>query len=155
MGVGHEGNRITIALPEEVLAPIAETPEAFAKEMRLAAAIEWYREGRVSQGDGAEIAGLNRIDFRDALLRAKVSSGQAGGEESREEVSRTDEPRAVVERSHGADGEGSLPRTAGWGAALPLTTEEAEVHYQRLGRWKGPDASPQAQGETRRFWSES
>ena len=27
---------------------------------RLAAAIEWYREGRISQGQGAEIAGLNR-----------------------------------------------------------------------------------------------
>src|SRR5262245_46764869 len=76
MGVGPGENTITIKLALEALAPIAKTPEAFAKEMRLAAAIEWYREGRVSQGRGAEIAGLNGAEFLEALSRANRSASQ-------------------------------------------------------------------------------
>jgi hypothetical protein len=33
-----------------------------------------------------------------------------------------------------------------------FTSDEAEIHYQPLGRWKGPDASAEAQEESRRFW---
>ena len=40
--------------------------------MRLAAAIEWYRQGVISQGRGAEIAGIPRADFIDALAERKV-----------------------------------------------------------------------------------
>ena len=58
------------------------------REVRLAAAIEWYREGRVSQGKGAEIAGLSRIDFLDALYRAKVPACQVTVDELMEEVDR-------------------------------------------------------------------
>lgn len=91
MSVGHAETTITIGLPEELLASIAETPDAFAKELRLAAAIEWYREGRVSQGSGAEIAGLNRGDFVDALVRAKVPAGRDDTHEPSEEANRTAE----------------------------------------------------------------
>jgi HEAT repeat protein len=46
-------------------------------------------------------------------------------------------------------------RTQGAEAAFPLTPEAAEVHHQRLGRWKGREASPEAQSESARFWRES
>src|SRR4051812_834782 len=78
----------TIELPESLLTPFAGTPEAFAREVRLAAAIAWYREGRVSQGKGAAIAGLSRIDFLDALYRAKVTACQVTVDELMEEVDR-------------------------------------------------------------------
>ena len=67
MSTPNEVGTFTIELPESLLTPFAGTPEAFAREVRLAAAIEWYREGRVSQGMGAEIAGLSRVDFLEAL----------------------------------------------------------------------------------------
>ncbi len=35
---------------------LGETPEEFVREMHLAAAINWYARGEVSQGKGAEIA---------------------------------------------------------------------------------------------------
>lgn len=97
-----------IELPAEVLTTFAGTPEAFARELRLAAAIEWYREGRVSQGKGAEIAGLNRIDFLDALFRAKVPACQVTVDELMEEV----ESAVQAHREHltpDPAGEGGTP----------------------------------------------
>jgi predicted HTH domain antitoxin len=85
MSAEHGTNTFTIELPEDVLTKFAETPEAFANEVRLAAAIEWYREGRVSQGKGAEIARLSRADFLDALYRAEVPACQVTAEELTEE----------------------------------------------------------------------
>ena len=88
MSAPHGTNTFTIELPEDVLTKFAETPEAFAREVRLAAAIEWYREGRVSQGKGAAIAGVSRVDFLDALFRAKVPASQVTVDELMEEVDR-------------------------------------------------------------------
>src|SRR5258708_1304492 len=88
MSTPNQGDIFTIELPESVLTPFAETPEAFAREVRLAAAIEWYREGRVSQGKGAEIAGMNRWEFLQALSRAQVDVFQVTADELKEEVER-------------------------------------------------------------------
>ena len=63
MGVGPAGDVITIHLPAGLPGEIAPTAEAFEGEFRLAAAIEWYRQGRITQGRGAEVAGLSRADF--------------------------------------------------------------------------------------------
>ena len=88
MSAGPGSNTITIELPEGFPAEIAGTPEAFAGAFRLAAAIEWYREGKVSQGQGALFAGLSRPDFLDALARARVPAFQATVDELMEEVDR-------------------------------------------------------------------
>ena len=88
MSTAQGTNSFTIELPEDILNHFAQTPEVFAKEMRLAAAIEWYREGRISQGHGAEIAGLNRIEFLEELFRAKVPACQVTVDELMEEVDR-------------------------------------------------------------------
>ena len=88
MGVEQAANVITIDLSGGFPAGIAETPEAFAEALRLAAAIEWYREGRISQGTGAEVAGLSRAEFLEALARAKVSASQVGVDELMEQVDR-------------------------------------------------------------------
>jgi Uncharacterised protein family (UPF0175) len=53
MSTANGTSTLMIELPEDVLSLVAQTPGALAKEMRLAAAIEWYREGRISQGQGA------------------------------------------------------------------------------------------------------
>jgi len=36
---------ITIQVPDETLAALRKDPEEFAREMRIAAAVEWYAEG--------------------------------------------------------------------------------------------------------------
>jgi predicted HTH domain antitoxin len=44
--------------------------------MRLAAAVVWYAQGRVSQGRAAEIAGVSRAELLDALSESGVSACQ-------------------------------------------------------------------------------
>jgi predicted HTH domain antitoxin len=63
---------MTIDLPDKVLSELRSSPEAVEKDVRLAAAIEWYRRGLLSQGRAAELAGVPRADFIDELARRKV-----------------------------------------------------------------------------------
>jgi hypothetical protein len=74
---------ITITIPDELDLPFAGSDEEFARQLRLAAAIHWYDRGLISQGKGAELAGLDRAAFIDALGRANVSAIQTTVEELR------------------------------------------------------------------------
>lgn len=60
---------ITIKLDEDVLSALRRSPTEFANEMRLAAAIHWYKRGEISQEKAAQVAGLDRTDFLLALAR--------------------------------------------------------------------------------------
>ena len=73
-------------LPETVFSALRKAPDEFVQEMRIAAAVKWYELGEVSQGKAAEIAGLSRTDFIDALSRYKVSVLQYTSEELIEEL---------------------------------------------------------------------
>ncbi len=88
MSAAEATSTLTIELPQGVLEPLAPTPEVAAKELRLAAAIEFYREGRVFQCQGALIAGLSRAQFLDELFRAKVPACQVTVDELLEESDR-------------------------------------------------------------------
>lgn len=63
---------LTIELPEGVFATLRRTRQELSDEVRLAAAIDWYRRGLISQGRAAEIAGLARADFIDELAARQV-----------------------------------------------------------------------------------
>ncbi len=112
MSLGSAAHTVTIELPNGFLPEIAGTIEGFAAELRLAAAIEWYREGRVSQGRGAEVAGLTRAGFLEALHRAEVSASQVGVAELMEEVDRAAAPdrrRVAVDLAHQGGAPGPPP----------------------------------------------
>ena len=78
--------QVTIELPEDVLPILRTSPNDFVDEMRLAAAVKWYEQGRVSQGKGAELAGLSRQQFIDALARYGVSPIQITPEQLEREL---------------------------------------------------------------------
>jgi len=63
---------VTMDLPEDVFSALRRSPEEFAREMRLAAAMLWYSRGMISQEKAAEIAGLNRAEFLRALARNEM-----------------------------------------------------------------------------------
>jgi predicted HTH domain antitoxin len=77
---------VTVEVPDDAFSALRRSPKEFASEMRLAAAIQWYHQGLISQGKAAEIAGLSRADFLEALFRAKVPACQATVEELKEEL---------------------------------------------------------------------
>jgi predicted HTH domain antitoxin len=77
---------LTIDLPETLFAALRKAPDEFVKEMRIAAAVKWYEVGELSQGKAAEIAGLTRAEFINALSRFKVSPFQYTAVELAEEL---------------------------------------------------------------------
>lgn len=79
---------VTFELPEDALSSVRKDPDHFAQELRLAAAVKWYEIGEVSQSQAAEIAGLSRSEFIEALGRFKVSAFQYDVDEIAEEVNR-------------------------------------------------------------------
>jgi predicted HTH domain antitoxin len=79
---------ITVHIPDALLEDVATSPADLDREIRLAAAIHLYSRGLVTQGTGAEVAGLSRRDFIEALGRAEVPACQVTSEELTEEVER-------------------------------------------------------------------
>ena len=77
---------LTIELPEDAFSILRTSPENFGRELRLGAAVKWYELGRISQGKAAELAGLNRADFLDALASYGVSPIQSTPEELEDEL---------------------------------------------------------------------
>ena len=61
-------------------------PREFAREMRIAAAVQWYAQGIVSQGKAAELADLSRAEFLDELWRRKIPACQITPDELADEI---------------------------------------------------------------------
>ncbi|MGC8907058.1 MAG: UPF0175 family protein [Desulfomonilaceae bacterium] len=78
--------RIEIQVPEGALASMRWDPDRFARELTLAAAVKWYESGMISQGRAAEIVGMSRAEFIEALARFKVTPFQASADELVAEV---------------------------------------------------------------------
>jgi predicted HTH domain antitoxin len=73
--------QLAIDLPEDAFSALRLAPRELANEMRVAAAVQWYGERRVSQGKAAEIAGISRVAFVDELRRRHVAAIQIDAEE--------------------------------------------------------------------------
>lgn len=78
--------QVTLELPDDVFSILRISPDSFAQELRLAAAVMWYDRGKISQGKAAELAGISRSAFLDALGRYHVSPFQVTPEELEQEL---------------------------------------------------------------------
>jgi len=79
--------KVAIELPVGVFSALRQDPSGFVAEMRLAAAVKWYEVGWLSQSKAAEVAGISRSEFLNALARFGVSPLQYTAEEIIAEVS--------------------------------------------------------------------
>jgi len=93
---------LTLELPDDAFSALRSSPEDFGRQLRLAAAIKWYEIERISQGKAAELAGLSRSAFVEALSQYGVSPIQVSAEGLEEEV----------QRSFGREGSSKKPGTA-------------------------------------------
>lgn len=73
--------QLTLELPRDVFSALREDPDMFLREMRLAAAVKWYETQRISQAKAAEIAGLSRTEFLDALGQFEVTPFQVSADD--------------------------------------------------------------------------
>jgi predicted HTH domain antitoxin len=80
--------QIQLNLPESAFSALRSSPDEFACELLIAAVVKWYEVGIVSQSKAAEIAGISRQAFLQALDRFEVSPFQTTPEELIEEISR-------------------------------------------------------------------
>ena len=81
---------IPVELPTGAFSALRKNPHEFVREMRIAAAVKWYELGEISQGKAAEIAGLTRAEFINALSRYRVDIMQYTAEELAQEMSDVD-----------------------------------------------------------------
>ena len=62
---------VMLEFPDDVFSALRRSPEEFARELRIAAAIHWYERGEISQEKAAHVAGLTRGQFLAELARTK------------------------------------------------------------------------------------
>jgi predicted HTH domain antitoxin len=80
--------QIQLNLPESAFSALRSSPDEFAQELLIAAVVKWYEVGMISQSKAAEIAGISRQAFLQALDRFEVSPFQTTLAELTEEVNR-------------------------------------------------------------------
>ncbi len=64
--------QIVLDIPEKVLLAEKTDETAFARQLRVLAAVKLYELERLSSGRAAELAGMPRVEFLLALGRYKV-----------------------------------------------------------------------------------
>lgn len=64
--------QVVIDVPEKVLLAEKVDEVAFARELRILAAVKLYELGRLSSGRAAELAGMPRVEFLLNLKNYKV-----------------------------------------------------------------------------------
>ncbi|MBI2899999.1 MAG: UPF0175 family protein [Planctomycetes bacterium] len=80
--------KIVLEFDPTAFSALRKSPEEFAEELKRAAVVQWYAEGRISQSKASEMLGISRAEFLRELLIRRVPACQATIEEIREESRR-------------------------------------------------------------------
>lgn len=80
--------QVTVEVDEGAVEMFGGSAADFSREMLIAAVLRWFEEGRLSQGQAAQMLGMNRGEFFDLLYEHKVSPVQMSVAELREDFQR-------------------------------------------------------------------
>jgi predicted HTH domain antitoxin len=78
---------LVIQVPGEIREMLNRTPEEFARDVRLYAALMLFRLGKLSSGAAAEMAGVPRVMFLDLCAEYDTPVSQIMGDDLRRELS--------------------------------------------------------------------
>lgn len=79
---------LRVSFPDDVFASLRKSPVEVEQEIRVAAVIDWYRRGLISQGRAAELAGMARAELLDALAARQIDVFHVDIEELKREIDR-------------------------------------------------------------------
>ena len=79
---------LTISLPSEIRQMLNRTSEELARDVQLYAALMLFRQGKLSSGAAAEMAGVPRIAFLDLCAEHDIPVSQISGEDLLQEMAR-------------------------------------------------------------------
>ena len=77
---------ITMRIPDESLAAIAQSPEEAGAELRMLAAVKLFELKKRSSGAAARLAGISRVEFLSRLGDYGVATFQQTEEELLDEI---------------------------------------------------------------------
>ena len=77
---------LTISLPGEIRQMLNRTPEELARDVQLYAALMLFRQGKLSSGAAAEMAGIPRIAFLDLCAEYDIPVSQISGKDLHQEM---------------------------------------------------------------------
>lgn len=78
--------QIVLDFAPSALSALRKSPADFAAEVKMAAVVQWYAEGKISQSKACEIVNVSRETFLQELHQRRVPACQVTLDEVREEL---------------------------------------------------------------------
>jgi len=77
---------LTVRIPTEVRRMLNRTPEEIGRDIRMYAALMLFRQGKLSSGAAASMAGVPRVMFLDLCADYDIPISQISAEDLRREM---------------------------------------------------------------------
>jgi len=78
--------KLTVEIPETIRSALKRTPDEMVRDMRLYTALMLFRQGKLSSGAAAELAGVPRVLFFDLCAEHDIPISQITPEELAQEL---------------------------------------------------------------------
>ena len=79
-------NMLTIRIPNQICQILNRTSKEMEHDIRMYAAMMFFRLGKLSSGTAASLAGIPRVMFLDLCADYDIPISQISGEDLRQEI---------------------------------------------------------------------
>ena len=78
--------QIILDFEPEAFSALRKSPDEFAREVKFAAVVQWYSQGKISQSKVSEMLNISRAAFLQELHQRSVAACQIGVDELDQEI---------------------------------------------------------------------